>query len=192
MAKIHYPGEEALEPMQLGRACVSEEECQRRVQQQLCYNCGKLGHRIYHCPEKPTMSQVGISKTMSKIMLPAFLLYSNVHFPVTALIDSGSAVNLIDRKFVHELKLPAIPCTPPLRVTAINDQLIGEGLLTHQIPVLDLQIGLFHHEKLSFISSPSNPIVLGLPWLRLHNPCISWKEGEFKKLVDALYQHLFF
>ncbi|KAK3549516.1 hypothetical protein QTP86_002488 [Hemibagrus guttatus] len=42
------------------------------------------------------------------------------------------------------------------------------------------QIGLFHQEKLFFyiITSPTNPIILGLPWLQQHEPLISWREGE--------------
>lgn len=92
------------------------------------------------------MSQVGKSNTFTKIALLAFLHYANAHFPVTALIDSSSAVNLID----HNLQLPTIPCTPPLRVTAINDQPIGEGFLTHQTTAMGLQIGIFHHKELSF------------------------------------------
>ncbi|KAK3540853.1 hypothetical protein QTP86_002348 [Hemibagrus guttatus] len=62
---------------------------------------------------------------------------------------------------------------------AVN-QPIGEGFLYHHTPPLDLQIGLFHQEQISFyvITSPANHIVLGLPWLQLHDPSISWKEGE--------------
>ncbi|KAK3574044.1 hypothetical protein QTP86_001341 [Hemibagrus guttatus] len=57
---------------------------------------------------------------------------------------------------------------------------LREGFLYHHTPPLDLQIGLFHQEKITFyiIASPANPIILGLPWLQLHDPLISWTEGE--------------
>ncbi|KAK3516357.1 hypothetical protein QTP70_009413 [Hemibagrus guttatus] len=97
-----------------------------------------------------------------------------------ALIDSGSAVNIIDSGLIEKLRLHTIPCVPLLRVTAITNQPIREGFLYHHTPPLDLQIGLFHQEKMTFyvIASPANPIVLGLPWLQLHDPLISWREGE--------------
>lgn len=58
---------------------------------------------------------------------------------------------------------------------------------------LDFQIGLFHREKQRFfvITSPSNPIVLGLPWLQLHDPVISWKEGELRKRSTFCQENCF-
>ncbi len=37
-----------------------------------------------------------------------------------------------------------------------------------------------HTESICFyiITSPQNPVILGLPWLRQHNPLISWKQGR--------------
>ncbi|KAK3524810.1 hypothetical protein QTP86_007606 [Hemibagrus guttatus] len=97
-----------------------------------------------------------------------------------ALIDSGAAVNLVDRGLVEELGIPIFPCVPALRITAIDSQPIGEGYLKHQTELLDFQVGLFHYERLAFYvtSSPANPVILGFPWLRRHGPHISWRSGE--------------
>ncbi|KAK3544783.1 hypothetical protein QTP86_027479, partial [Hemibagrus guttatus] len=97
-----------------------------------------------------------------------------------ALIDSGAAVNLIDGALVEELRIPTFPCVPSLRITAIDSQPIGEGYLKRQTELLEFQVGLFHHEQLAFYvtSSPANPVILGFPWLRRHNPQISWRSGE--------------
>lgn len=83
---------------------------------------------------------------------------------------------------MEELQLPTIPCTTLLQVTAVNNQPIGRGYLTHQTKLLTLQTGLFHHVEIAFyvISSPSNFIILGFPWLQRHDSQISWKEGELK------------
>ncbi|KAK3570702.1 hypothetical protein QTP86_025017 [Hemibagrus guttatus] len=96
------------------------------------------------------------------------------------LIDSGAAMNLIDRALVEELGIPTFPCVPSLRITAIDSQPIGEGYLKHQTELLDFWVGLFHHEQLGFYvtSSPANPVILGFPWLRRHDPQISWCSGE--------------
>ncbi|KAK3563159.1 hypothetical protein QTP86_016402 [Hemibagrus guttatus] len=97
-----------------------------------------------------------------------------------ALIDSGAAINLIDGALVEELGIPTFPCVPSLRITAIDSQPIGEGYLRRQTELLDFQVGLFHHEHLAFYvtSSPANPVILGFPWLRCHDPQISWCSGE--------------
>ncbi|KAK3564093.1 hypothetical protein QTP86_007548 [Hemibagrus guttatus] len=97
-----------------------------------------------------------------------------------ALIDSGAAVNLIDRGLVEELGILIFPCVPALRITAIDSQPIGEGYLKHQTELLEFQVGLFHYEQLAFYvtSSPANPLILGFPWLRRHDPHISWWLGE--------------
>ncbi|KAK3507663.1 hypothetical protein QTP70_032599, partial [Hemibagrus guttatus] len=96
------------------------------------------------------------------------------------LIDSGVAVNLIDQALVEELHISTFPCTPPLRITAINSQPIVGGYLTHQTALLELRVGLFHWEMLAFhvISSPANPVILGFLWLLQHDPRISWAKGE--------------
>ncbi|KAK3549802.1 hypothetical protein QTP86_010263 [Hemibagrus guttatus] len=51
------PREEGPEPMQLGRAHVSEEERLHRTDLRLCYYCGQPGHQVYRCPKKPSTSQ---------------------------------------------------------------------------------------------------------------------------------------
>ncbi len=53
-----------------------------------------------------------------------------------------------------------------------------------------MQIGILHKEILKFyvISSPIHPLILGLPWLRKHDPCISWKEGEIKQWGSACHE----
>ncbi|KAK3571038.1 hypothetical protein QTP86_001283 [Hemibagrus guttatus] len=118
----------------------------------LCYYCGPSGHLIHRCPERPSSAQV-------------------------ALIDSGAAVNLIDGALVEELGIPTIPCVPSLRIMAIDSQPIGGGggYLTRQTKLLEFQLGLFHHEHLAIYvtSSPANPVILGFPWLRRHDPQIS-------------------
>ncbi|KAK3527877.1 hypothetical protein QTP86_009840 [Hemibagrus guttatus] len=80
----------------------------------LCYYCGASGHLIHRCPERPSSAQM-------------------------ALIDSGAAVNLIDRALVEELGIPTIPCILSLRITAIDSQPIGGGYLTRQTELLEFQ-----------------------------------------------------
>ncbi|KAK3514953.1 hypothetical protein QTP86_005045, partial [Hemibagrus guttatus] len=154
--------EEVPEPMQLGRSRLAEQAQQQRSRMRLCYNCGASGHLSPRCPEKPSSAQ-------------------------EALIDSGAAVNLIDGALVERLGIPTFPCLPPLRITAIDSRPIGESYLKRQMELLNFQVGLFHHERLAFYvtSSPANPVILGFPWLRRHDPQISWRSGELVRWSPA-------
>ncbi|KAK3534040.1 hypothetical protein QTP86_000632 [Hemibagrus guttatus] len=107
--------------------------------------------------------------------------------PGRALIDSGAAMNLIDGALVEELGISTSPCVPSLRITAIDSQPIGEGYLRRQTEPLGFQAGLFHHKRLTFYvtTSPANPVILGFPWLRRHDPQISWRTGELTRWSPA-------
>ncbi|KAK3552679.1 hypothetical protein QTP86_020834 [Hemibagrus guttatus] len=98
----------------------------------------------------------------------------------SALVDSGTAINLINHHLVEELHLPVRLCVTPLKVTAIDNQPIGEGIITHITTLLTLQVGILHFEETSFylITSTKNPIILGFPWLQRHNPHVDWRERE--------------
>lgn len=59
-------------------------------------------------------------------------------------------------------------------VSVIDDSSLET--VTHKTETLTLTISGNHHERIRFlvISSPSSPVVLGVPWLKLHNPHIDW------------------
>ncbi|KAK3553613.1 hypothetical protein QTP70_006055 [Hemibagrus guttatus] len=172
--------EEEPEPMQLGRSGLAVQGHRSRGQMRLCYLCGASGHLSPRCPERFPATPVGDTSSFLNLTVPASLHMSDRCFPVSALIDSGAVVNLVDRGLVEELGIPIFPCVPALRITAIDSQPIGEGYLKHQTELLDFQVGLFHYERLAFYvtSSPANPVILGFPWLRRHDPHISWRSGE--------------
>ncbi|KAK3508869.1 hypothetical protein QTP70_010724 [Hemibagrus guttatus] len=179
--------EEIPEPMQLGRSRLAEPAHQQRGRMRLCYNCGASGHLSPRCPEKPSSAQVGGGSWFFSLLVPLSLCVSNRCVSVSALIDSGAAVNLIDGALVEKLGIPTFPCLPPLRIMAIDSRPIGEGYLKHQTELLDFRVGLFHQECLVFYvtSSPANPMILGFPWLRRHDPQISWHLGELVRWSPA-------
>ncbi|KAK3544484.1 hypothetical protein QTP86_013146 [Hemibagrus guttatus] len=180
--RMDYPGwgERDPEPMQLGRSKLAEEECRTHGPLRRCYNCGSSGHLSPRCPERASDTQVGDRSLHLSLTIPVSLLFSDCCVRVPALIDSGAAVNLINGALVEELGISTSPCVPSLRITAMDSQPIGDGYLKCQTELLGFQVGLFHHERLAFYvtSSPANPVILGFPWLRCHDPQISWRTGE--------------
>ncbi|KAK3544099.1 hypothetical protein QTP86_001557, partial [Hemibagrus guttatus] len=179
--------EEAPEPMQLGRSGLAESAHPQRGRMRLCYNCGARGHMSPRCPEKPPSEQVGGGSLFFSFLVPVSLQVSDHSVSTSALIDSGAAVNLIDGALVEKLGIPTFPCVPPLKITAIDSQPIGEGYLKSQTELLEFRVGLFHRERLAFYvtSSPVNPFILGFPWLRRHDPQISCRSGELVRWSHA-------
>lgn len=141
------------------------EDRQHNDRLRLCFYCSDRGHRVAEYLELPATSKMGKSFHHSSLNLPVKLYIEHMFYVVTALIDSGAAVNLIDQRLVEKSNLPIIQCTIPLGVMAVDNQPIREGYLACQTTPLTLQIGLFHTENLALyaISSPKSPIILGFP-----------------------------
>jgi hypothetical protein len=62
-----------------------------------------------------------------------------------------------------------------ITMEVINGQNCFSKLVMHEIKALNITIGT-HTSKVAFnvISSPTNPIVIGLSWLILHNLQVDW------------------
>ncbi|KAK3515344.1 hypothetical protein QTP70_017278 [Hemibagrus guttatus] len=140
--RTDYPSlrEEVPEPMQLGRSRLAEWVHRQHGQMRLCYNCRASGHLSPWCPERSSSAQVGDSSLFFSLTVPVSLCFSDRCVPVPALIDSGVAINLIDRALVEELGIPTFPCVPSLKIMAIDSQPIGGGgYLMCQTELLEFQ-----------------------------------------------------
>lgn len=113
---------------------------------------------------------------------------SQVSVPLQVLIDSGADENLIDCVFVSRSNLPSEPLPEPKDVFALDGKLLAR--ITHRTAPVSLLLSGNHHESISLyiISSPTAPLVLGLPWLKLHNPHIDWSTASITNW--SLFCHL--
>ncbi|KAL0168697.1 hypothetical protein M9458_036919, partial [Cirrhinus mrigala] len=175
------------EPMQLSNSRLSAEERKRCRSQDLCYYCGDAGHRSLGCPQKTqTKPRVNINHFFQlnnrTLTLPVTLRNDTLSLTLTAMLDSGAALNIIHQDIVEKSQIPVQPCTPPIRIKAIDNALIGEGI-SHCTRTLTLQVGLMHQESITlyFVNSLKHEVILGFPWLSTHDPDISWKSGELTR-----------
>ncbi len=147
----------AAEPMQLGFTHLTPEERERRMQNQLCLYCGQSGHMKTSCPVCPSSSSRPVSV--------------NPH-----ITTSTSSIKVSVEVFIQDKRiLKLTPCNSPLAVEALDGRPLGEGRILRITEEVKLQIETLHSEfiRLYVIQSPSHSIILGLPWLRTHNPHIS-------------------
>lgn len=103
------------------------------------------------------------------------MIHGHEHLvPVQVLVDSGADDNFMDSNFVESNDIPTYKLSSPKEVLAIDGKLLE--LVTHKTEPLNLVLSSNHHEhiELYVISSPLNSVILGIPWLKLHNPHIDW------------------
>lgn len=95
-------------------------------------------------------------------------------FPIQALVDSGADESFIDSQFVSQANIPSEPLPKPKTVFGLDGKVLA--CVTHRTVPVALLVSGNHHEliSLNIISSPSSQLVLGLPWLQLHNPHLDW------------------
>ncbi|KAL0195064.1 hypothetical protein M9458_008636, partial [Cirrhinus mrigala] len=164
------------EPMQLGTTKLTVEERERRICNNLCLYCGQAGHIRATCPTRPPRPPTSVSVTKSclnRCEIPVILSSDGISIKTNALIDSGAAGNFIDRDF-----------WPP----STGDQ---SGRIDYTTDDLTLRFEPCHHETIRFfiISSPQSPLILGYPWLNLHEPTISWAGGTITHWSSYCQQH---
>lgn len=93
------------------------------------------------------------------------------------LVDSGATSSCISDGFAACHSLPHVLKDVPVPITAVDDRPIASGLVTHDI-ITHVEVSK-HTEYLSLgVVSIGYPIILGLDWLRRHNPRIDWAEMD--------------
>ena len=129
-------------------------------------------------PEKRG-TQVGRSQICNfsnppRTQLSAVLLFNHMEVLIKPFVDSGADENFMVADFVELHNIPVFPLTVPRNVNALDGGLLS--VITHQTVPLCLLISGNYHELISLfiMPAPHTPVVLGLPWLRLHNPHVDW------------------
>ena len=90
-----------------------------------------------------------------------------------ALVDSGASNCCISDRFAQRHSLPRVLKDVPVPITAVDDRPIAGGLVTHDV-ITQLSVDA-HVEHLPLgVVSVGYPVILGLDWLRRHNPSIDW------------------
>ncbi|KAI2659483.1 Transposon Tf2-9 polyprotein [Labeo rohita] len=174
------------EPMQIGATHLTSEERERRMQNSLCLYCGQAGHIKSTCPVRPAKPSPAVSvnrlitTSLSSMQIPIVIRHASRTIHTTALIDSGAAGNFISIEFAHQQNIILNSCKSSLSVEALNGRPLGEGRIHSLTEEMRMEIGALHRELIQFytIHTPHHTVILGLPWLRKHDPHISWREGE--------------
>ena len=92
------------------------------------------------------------------------------------MVDSGASTIFINRKFVEENKIRTRKLKTPIVLLNIDGSRNKDRYL-NEIAILDLEVGS-HREKAVFaVTQLEEEVIIGIDWLRRHNPNINWTEG---------------
>jgi hypothetical protein len=104
-------------------------------------------------------------------LLPIMNKYNkSMTMEIKTLFDFGASPCFIDKELVQQHKMILMKKSTLITMEVINGQSLSLKHMMHETKALDITIKT-HINKVAFnvISSPTNPIVIGLSWLILHN-----------------------
>ena len=117
----------------------------------------------------------------------AALVWRSQSLPLSALIDSGADESFIDRQVAIQMNIDLMPLDCPLQANALNGLPLAR-VDSKTVPVTVILSGNHHEEiQLHIIDCPQTPLVLGLPWLQIHNPQIDWVTGKISSWSTACH-----
>jgi hypothetical protein len=100
--------------------------------------------------------------------------------PSTLFLDCGADSLFMDEDFAKRNAIPLVPLSHPITVILADRKTSSSGLITHETTLLQLTIG-GHVETCKFyITRIPHHIILGLEWLKLHNPIVDWDSEVLK------------
>ncbi|ETE56566.1 Tf2-1, partial [Ophiophagus hannah] len=107
-----------------------------------------------------------------------FLANQSEGIPAHALVDSGAMTNFMDQAFAAHFDVPLDPVDPPMRVETIDGRELIAGPIKFATQPLRLAIGA-HEEAICFYVTANLhfPLVLGMAWLRTHDPQVAWSRN---------------
>ena len=125
----------------------------------------------------------------SRLQLTASLSCDSGSFSVNALVDSGADDNFMDLGFARKVGIPLEALPDPITVKALDGRILAR--ITHCTIPLQLQVSGNHSEIIRFyvLPSPHSPIVLGLTWLKQHNPHIDWVSSSVASWSIYCHSH---
>ena len=112
------------------------------------------------------------------LVLPCFVDIGKQQLQTIALVDSGAnGIAFIDQTFVRNNKIPLRRLRKPRRLEVVDGRQSAAGLITDMV-LLPVEFR-GHRESLPcFVTKLSqNPIVLGIPWLQIHDANTSWRRN---------------
>lgn len=100
---------------------------------------------------------------------------------VQIIIDSGATGNYMDPRVQEKLKILKRQKPVPIPLTRLNGEELTENRIIEEIGWLPMIIDK-HFKMINFdiVKLGQDDVILGIPWLRKHNPAIHWDKEQLQ------------
>jgi len=97
-----------------------------------------------------------------------------------ALLDSRATGMFMDKRTAakHGFRLQKLE--RPIMVRNVNGTNNSVGAITHQVEANMYYKGHVERIRMDVCNLEKTDVILGMPWLQVHNPEINWETGEVK------------
>ena len=119
-----------------------------------------------------------LEKDDDHIMIKVVLQGEKEKLSINAMIDSGATEDFIDREVCQKHKINTIATENPREIYLADGNPSDMGPVTH-IAKVSMTIG--NHQELATLqvaNLQNHEVILGMPWLKGHNPKIDWKKNK--------------
>ena len=99
---------------------------------------------------------------------------------VKALLDSGAIGLFMDTTFAKEKGFKIEKLKKPLLVRNVDGTANAGGAIMHQVECNMFFKGHVERARMDVCNLEKTELILGMPWLAVHNPEIDWEKGEVK------------
>jgi len=99
---------------------------------------------------------------------------------VKVLLDSGTTGIFMDREMAKRHGFKMTKLERPLKVKNINRTENSRGNIMHQVEVNVFYKNHVKRIRMDVCNLGKTEVILGMPWLQVHNPEINWETGEVK------------
>ena len=96
------------------------------------------------------------------------------------LLNSGAIGMFIDRNIVARYRFQLQKLERLVQVRNVNDTNNSTGAITYQVEVNMYYKGYVERMRIDVCDLGKTDVILGMPWLQVHNPEINWEMGEVK------------
>ena len=111
-----------------------------------------------------------------KLELPISFQVGTKEIPAFTFIDNGCTSLTIHPRLVEWHNIPTRLLSQSRQLFSAVDK-STDIIITHETLPLRIKIG-WHVEQVVFlVAKVRHNMILGLPWLRLHNPQVDWRVG---------------
>ena len=99
---------------------------------------------------------------------------------VKAFLDSGATGLFMSKSLAQKGGYRLIKLDQPLQVRNVDGTRNSGGAITHEVEVNMFYKGHVERVQMDVCKLGKTDVILGMPWLALHNPEINWEKGEVR------------